>query len=154
MIALESAEIVNLGEPAHAMNGSLFIASSSWPLAAKMVKTNFPPSVLARLSQHPDSEIAWFNEGRHPSQGIIAISSATEQAMAGGGGNTMFGIASAATATNSSISVASGSTGNSLETSCRGAAHALDASMQHIGEFLSLKRRPGPLNPPTENKPE
>ena len=154
MIALAPAKLVNLGEPAHPMNGSLFIASTDWPLAAKMAETNFPSSALARLSQIPDSEIAWFNEGRHPSQGVIAISSATEQAVAGSGGDTIAGISSAAAATNGSISVASGSTGNALQKSGEDVIHALGASIRHIGKFLVPKPRRGPANPPTETKPQ
>ena len=154
MIALVPATLVNLGEPAHPMNGSLFIASTAWPLADKMAATNFPPLVLARLSQLPDSEIAWFNEGRHPAQGVIAISSATEQALAGSGSNTIAGIPSAAAATDSSISVASDSTGNAFQKSYRGTIHALGASIRHIGEFLAPKPRPGRPNPPAANKPQ
>ena len=85
MTALAPAKLINLGEATHPMNGSVFIAPSpAWPLAAKMTATNFPPSVLARLSGLPDSEIVWFNAGKHPKQGIIAISSTTgRDALAG-----------------------------------------------------------------------
>jgi hypothetical protein len=154
MTALAPAKIVNLGEPGHPMNGSLFIASAAWPLPGKMAATNFPPSTLARLNEIPDSEVAWFNEGRHPSQGVIAISSATEHAVAGSGSNTIAGISSAARAANSSISVANGSTGNAFQKSCRATIHALGASVRHIGEFLDPKPRPGPPNPSSETKPQ
>lgn len=154
MTPLALARIVNLGEPGHPMNGSLFIASTAWPLAGKMAATNFPSQVLARLGKLSDSEVAWFNEGRHPSQGVIAISSATEQAMAGSGSNTIAGISSAAGATYSSISVANRSTGNAFQKSCRATIHALGASVRHIGEFLDPKPRPGPPNPPPETKPQ
>jgi len=154
MTPLAPAKLVNLGEPGHPMNGSLFIASSAWPLAAKMAETNFPPPVLARLSKLPDSEIAWFNEGKHPSQGVIAISSATEQAVAGSGSNAVVGISSAARAANSSISVANGSTGNAFQKSYRHTVHALGASVRHVAEFLAPKPRPGPANPPSESNPQ
>jgi hypothetical protein len=136
------------------MNGSLFITSTAWPLAAKMAETNFPPPVLARLNELPDSEIAWFNEGRHPAQGVIAISSATEQAVAGSGSNTVARISSAARAADNSVSVANGSTGNALQKSYRHTVHALGASVRHIGEFLAPKPRPGPSNPPPETNPQ
>jgi hypothetical protein len=136
------------------MNGSLFIASTAWPLAVKMGETNFPPSVLARLNELPDSQIAWFNEGRHPSQGVIAISSATEQAVAASGSDTVAGISSAARAANSSVSVANGSTGNALQKGYRHTVHALGASARHVGEFLAPKPRPGPPTPPPDTNPQ
>ncbi len=50
LVALPSGKTINLGEPAHPMNGSLFIASSAWPLLGKMSNTNFPPEPLARTT--------------------------------------------------------------------------------------------------------
>jgi hypothetical protein len=147
MTPLAPAKLVNLGEPEHPMNGSLFIASAAWPLAAKMAETNFPSPVLARLGKLPDSQIAWFNEGRHPSQGVIAISSETEsQAVAG--------VSLAAKAADSSVSVANGSTGNALQKSYRHTVHALGTSARHVGEFLNPKPRPDPPNSPPETNPQ
>ena len=65
------------------MNGSLFVESSAWPLGLKMAATNFPASTLSRVDQLPPNDIAWFNPGRHPAQGVIAISSSTQQEPAG-----------------------------------------------------------------------
>ncbi len=152
MTALAPAKLVNLGEPGHPMSGSVFIASAAWPLAAKMAETNFPAPTLARLSGLPDSQIAWFNAGRHPSQGVIAISSSTKQAIVGSGRDTMAGISTAAAATDSSISTAGGSSGNALQKSYRYTVHALGTSIRHIGEFLAPKPRPAPPNPPAESK--
>ncbi len=70
------------------MNGSAFIMSSRWPLAGKMAGSNFPADSIARLEQMPDSEIAWFNAGRHPVQGAIAVSGSTEDALANSSHNT------------------------------------------------------------------
>jgi hypothetical protein len=147
MTPLAPAKLVNLGEPGHPMNGSLFIASAAWPLAAKMAETNFPSPVLARLGKLPDSQIAWFNEGRHPSQGVIAISSETES-------HAVAGVSLAAKAADSSVSVANGSTGNALQKSYRHTVHALGTSARHVGEFLAPKSRPGPSNPPPETNPQ
>jgi hypothetical protein len=148
MTALAPAKLVNLGEPGHPMNGSVFIASTAWPLAAKMAETNFPAPTLARLSGLPDSQIAWFNAGRHPSQGVIAISSTTGQAIADSGRNTMAGISTAAAATDSSISVAGDSSGNALQKSYRHTVHALGTSIRHIGKALGLQKHPAPPKPP------
>ncbi len=152
MTALVPAKLVNLGEPGHPMNGSVFIASNAWPLAAKMSETNFPPPALARLGELPDSEIAWFNQGKHPAQGVIAISSTTGQAIAGGGRDTMSGISTAAGATDSSISVTEGSSGNAIQKSYRHTAHALGTSVRHIGKALGLQKHPAPSKQPADTK--
>ncbi|MGA2907687.1 MAG: hypothetical protein ABSE36_08310 [Terracidiphilus sp.] len=137
MTPLAPAKLVNLGEPGYPMNGSEFIASSAWPLSAKMSETNFPAPVLARLGELPDSEIAWFNQGKHPRQGIIAISSTTGQAIAGGGRDTLSG-----------ISTAEDSSGNALHKSYRHTRHALGASAQHVGKALGIENHPAPPKPP------
>ncbi len=146
MTALAPAKLINLGEATHPMNGSVFIASSAWPLSAKMSETNFPPTVLARLNELPDSDIAWFNAGKHPKQGIIAISSTT-------GRDALGGLDTAADATDNSLSIAHDSTGNALHKSYRHTTHALGTSAQHVGEALGLKKKqaekqPAPTNPP------
>lgn len=119
--ALPKAELINLGEPGHPMNGSLFIASKLWPLADKMSATNFPPEPIAHLKQLPDDEIAWFHAGRHPAQGVIAISSSTADALANSGHDT-----------NTAISIAQDSTGNAFQKSYRNTKHALGK----VGRFV------------------
>lgn len=149
MVALRPAAMVNLGEPGHPMNGSLFISSADWPLMAKMSNSNFPAATLARLSQLSDSQIAWFNPGTHPAQGIIATSSLTEQAIAGSGGSTAAAISLAGNSTGKALSTAGGSTGealsvtadstgNALLKSFRNIGHALDASARHVGDALHV----------------
>ncbi len=153
MTALAPAKLINLGEATHPMNGSVFIASAAWPLTAKMSETNFPAPVLARLNELPGSDIAWFNAGRHPKQGIIAISSTT-------GRDALGGLDTAADATDSSLSIAHDSTGNALHKSYRHTTHALGASARHVGKALGLEKQPdnqtdqnpdkqpAPTNPP------
>jgi hypothetical protein len=145
MTALPRGRIVNLGEAGHAMNGSAFIASGAWPLGAKMTTSNFPPEALARLNQMPASDIAWFNAGRHPAQGIIAESSATEQAIAGGAGATTDSLARAGDSTSVAISVAQDDTGNALGKSYRrtvhGVGHGLGAAARGVGQALGVSRK-------------
>jgi hypothetical protein len=145
MTALAPAKLVNLGEASHPMNGSTFIASSAWPLAAKMTATNFPPSVLARLNQLPDSEIVWFNAGKHPKQGIIAISSTT-------GRDALGGLNTAANDTDNSLSIADDSTSNALQKSYRHTRHALGASVRHVGKALGIHKHPD-INPDQQPAP-
>jgi hypothetical protein len=147
MTALAPSQLINLGEVNHPMNGSAFIASSAWPLAGKMTATNFPAPVLARLNQLPESEIAWFNTGRHPSQGIIAASSVAEQAIAGGRQDAAAGISLAATDTGASLSTAQNSSGSALSKSYRNTIHALATSAHHVGQALGLKKSSEPTPP-------
>jgi hypothetical protein len=139
MTALPRGRIVNLGEAGHPMNGSAFIASAEWPLEAKMTTSNFPPEALARLNQMPESDIAWFNAGRHPAQGIIADSNMTEQAIAGGAGDTAESLALAGDSTSVAISVAQDDTGNALAKSYRNTIHGLGAAARGVGKALGVR---------------
>jgi hypothetical protein len=141
MVALRPGKIVNLGEVGHPMNGSVFIASSEWPLTAKMSATNFPPEPIARLNGLPDAEIAWFSAEKHPAQGIIAVSLSTGQAIAGSARDTTASVAGAAVATGGAISVAQDDTGNALVKSGAHTVHALGAAARAVGEALHLIRK-------------
>jgi len=132
LVALAPGKIINLGEPAHPMNGSVFIASSAWPLSTKMANSNFPAEPVDRLNKLPDTDIAWFHPGKHPVQGIIANSNSTKQAIALGANDT--GVA---------ISVAQQSTGNALQKTLRNTKHALGVSAKQVGKAL---------NPPPESE--
>jgi hypothetical protein len=142
MTPLPRGRIVNLGEAGHPMNGSVFIASGEWPLAAKMTTSNFPPEALARLNQMPETDIAWFNPGPHPAQGIIADSSATEQAMAGGASQTTESLSRAGASTGVAISLAQDDTGNALQKTYRHTVHALGVSARHVGEAVHGHQKP------------
>jgi hypothetical protein len=135
LVALFPAKIINLGEPAHPMNGSVFLESTAWPLLGKMTNTNFPPEPLARLNHMPATDIAWFNTGRHPAQGIIAHSNTTSQAIALGANDTSV-----------AISVAQDNTGNALQKSYTYTKHALGATSKHVSKALNP--------PPKSGKPQ
>lgn len=136
------ARIVNVGELAHPMNGSIWVHSTAWPLAEKMRASNFQEEPLARLQSLPDNEIAWFNPGRHPMQGVIAISSSTQQAIAGSGSNTSAALATAGTNTSSAIAVAEDNTGGALGTSYRKTMGALGKAVHGVGKALGVKDKP------------
>jgi hypothetical protein len=149
MVALQPRALINLGEPQHPMNGALFYSSKEWPLAAKMSTTDFPAVAVARLNQIPDTDIAWFNPGRHPAQGVIADSSITGQAIAGSGRNTTTAIslvanstedalASANGSTGEAISTAGNSTGNALQKTYSHTRHDLGTVSRHVGEALHI----------------
>jgi len=125
MKPMHTTRIINLGEPAHPMNGSDFIASNAWPLEQKMSHTDFPPDPVARLNALPHDDIAWFNAGRHPAQGIIAVSYTTGEAIAGSGDNT-----------DAALALASGKTGNALQRSYRKTKHALGTTARDVDKAL------------------
>ena len=145
------AKVINLGEPRFPMNGSVFIWSKAWPLEYKMATSDFPAAAIARLNQAPDTDIASFNPGRHPVQGIIATSSSTEQALAISGANTTVAISAGGSSTRDALSDAGGSTGEALSTANEGTAsalqktynhtrHALCMSIRHVGEAIAPGR--------------
>jgi hypothetical protein len=149
MVPLQSTALINLGEPNHPINGSLFISSGEWPLMAKMSATNFPAAAVARLNQLPETDIAWFNPGRHPAQGVIAKSNITGQVIADSGRNTTTAISLAINSTEDSLSTANGSTGeavsiagdstgNALQKSYRHTQHALGIVARHVGDILRI----------------
>lgn len=123
--------LINLGEPGRPLNGSGWISSPLWPLAAEMAETDFPPPVVARLDRLPLTNIARFNSGRHPLQGIIAISSHVNRRLKAGAGNTV-----------SALGAAGSSIGDLFFESCRKTAHALQTSVAHIGRFLHISGSP------------
>ena len=131
MVPLAVRAIVNLGEPDHPMNGSSFISSSAWPLGDKMKTSNFPAEAIARLNGLPATDIAWFNAGKHPAQGIISISATTEGAIAHGGADT-----------SAAINLAEDSSGNGLAKGYHKTKHALGISAHAVGKALHVKPDP------------
>jgi hypothetical protein len=149
MTPLVSKDLINLGEPGFPMNGSVFTSSTVWPLKAKMSSSNFPPAAVARLDEIPATDIAWFNPGRHPAQGVIAKSSSTEQALATSSRNTISAISVAESSTGDAlttssdsttgaIATAGNSTDNALQKSYTNTRHALDTSVRHVGKALHI----------------
>jgi hypothetical protein len=157
-------KIINLGEIGDPMNGSIWISSPQWPLSIKMAKADFPPAPIARLNDLPPTEIAWFHPGRHPAQGIIAISSSTADALGNSGENTVGAMSVAGGSTDNALqrsyhnttdalgksggntvdamSTANGSTDNALQKSYHNTVHALGSSAKHVGNFLHPNRKP------------
>lgn len=143
MVALPAGKIINLGEASHSMNGSVFIASAEWPLLGKMNATDFPPEPVARLNKMPDTDIAWFNAGRHPAQGVIAVSNTTGQAIALGANDTSASLSKAGTSTDAALSVAQTNTGNALQKSFKNTIHAIGISVIHVGAALTPHKKTG-----------
>jgi hypothetical protein len=149
MRPLHATNLINLGETAHPMNGSLFIASNEWPLEAKMSATNFTAAPLSRLLQLPETDIAWYSTGHHPAQPIIANSLHTSRAIGQADSNTTSALGTAGTTTgsalniagnntNTAISVSTSKTGNALSRSFRNTTHALGTAAHKTGDALHV----------------
>ena len=128
MHPLAHGRVINLGESAHPMNGSVFVASAEWPLSYKMEHTNFPAEPIARLETLPLSDIAWFSPGKHPMQGVIRHSATTENAIANSGDATGDALATANDRTSVALDTAQTSTGNTLQKAFRKTRHALSTA--------------------------
>jgi hypothetical protein len=131
MDPLSLAKIVNLGEIRAPMNGALWIASSRWPLSAKMARTDFQPAVVARLERLPASDIAWVNPGRRPAQATLAAGDSTVNALAAGNKNT-----------DTAVSNAGNATGSALGKTYRNVTRSLGASAHGVGKFLAYDPAP------------
>lgn len=142
MEPLKTARVINLGEPQAPMNGSTFVESATWPLLAKMRRSNFPEATLARMQQLPADQIGLYNAGRHPTQGIIAISFATGGAIEGSGESTTEALSVAGADTTGALSKAGDHTGNALGRSLHKTGHALGISARHVGKALALDPTP------------
>ena len=136
---LNVAEIINLGEPGHPANGSAFITSERWPLGAKMSETNFGSGAIGRLRALPAGDIGWANPGRHPAQGIIAISGHTEAHLGDAADDTAASLNDAGSGTGSALGVAADHTGAALETGTRHTWHALGSAVRHTRRALGVK---------------
>lgn len=143
MKVMPAGKLINLGELEHPMNGAVFISSTRWPLASKMAMTNFPQDPIERLNQLPETDIDWFQGGRHPAQQVIAVSASTEGAMAESSHNTSEAIAGAGDSTGNAIWVAEDSTGNALQKSYGKTAHALGISVRKVGQALRVSSQEG-----------
>jgi hypothetical protein len=131
---LDPPGLINLGEPGSPMNGATFTASKAWLLESKMANSDFPSAAIVSVNNLPKNEIALFNPGRHPVQGIIATSSSTEQAIAASGCNTAAALSTASNSTGAALSTSTQKTDNALQKT----GHALGAAAKSVARALHL----------------
>lgn len=116
-VPLTVPRVVNLGEVGHPLHGTRWAAAAQWPLAHKMATSDFPPAALAAV---PADGIALFHPGRHPLQGVVAISSRT------------------ADDTGGALATAQDKTGGSVGSGYRQTLRALRRSAAAVAHFLRL----------------
>ena len=125
MGSLNSAGIINLGEPAHAMNGAGWAGSAQWPLGEKMRRSDFNDARIARVERLPVTTIAWANPGKRPVQGAIR-----------GGHGAQVGASTGLRATDSALDAADSSTGNALDNATASTGRSLAKSARNVKKAL------------------
>ncbi len=125
MQPLSITRIINLGEPAHPMNGAAWTASAQWPLEGKLERTDFDPALLARLERLPPSDIAWVYPSKRSAQAAVAAGGATIDALAIGDRKT-----------DTALSLAQDATGNAIDASYDNVVHSLQKSTRNVNRFL------------------
>jgi len=126
MQVLAVPRIVNLGEAASPMNGSLWSASAEWPLAAKLERSDFSPDSVARLERLPESDIAWEYPSKRPAQAAIAAGNSTADALAMSNRKT-----------DTAISLAEDRTGIALVATHAKVKRSLRTSARNVWNFLN-----------------
>ena len=129
MTVLTPAELLNLGERGAPMNGSLWVESLRWPLAAKM-QTDFPESLIARLDAVEPPGILPVNDSRPSVKALVLAGSSTTGTLAAAVQNTRAARSDTTDATGRSIIEAKGGIGNSLKLAFRAAWKALGRSQE------------------------
>ncbi len=143
---LTVSRIVNLGEPGTPMNGSVWIGSAQWALAAKMARSDFDPVAIAKLERLPATDIAWAVPGMKPARATIGVANTTTDSLALSNQKT-----------DAALDVAGTATGNALGTSYGKVSGALRKSAHGVGRFLgvpSAQQKPADATGDAGSKPQ
>jgi hypothetical protein len=133
--------VVNLGEPGAVMNGSVWIASTQWPLMDKVSRSDFTDARLQRLLRLPVTDVAWANPEKRPAQGAIL-----------GGNAAIDGALTGVRSTDTAITIAGSHTGGALGTATQATGHALSRSLHAVGKALGASTT-APAAASTTNDP-
>jgi hypothetical protein len=136
MAALKVDSVINLGELSAPMNGAVWQSSNAWPLATKLMRSDFSLVREARVERLPDTDILWANPAKRPVQAVIL-----------GGNDALGGAATGLRATNTALAVTNTNTGaalgtgatqtgNKLSKSYRGVKKALQKAATKTGEAI------------------
>jgi hypothetical protein len=125
MAPLSVSKIVNLGESRMPMNGALWSSSARWPLATKMLRSDFHVGVVRMLEDLPASDIVWVNPARRPAQATLAAGDSTLDALATSNKNT-----------DTAVSIAGDATGRAIGKTYRDVKHSLGISAHGVGKFF------------------
>jgi hypothetical protein len=121
MDRMKNRDVVNMGELSQPVDGAVWLASSQWPLADKMRRSDFPEARLTRLERLPESDVAWANPAKRPAQAAIY-----------GGNSAVNGIAAGGRSTDTALVLANGNTGRALGKAQRNTGNALSRSYKNV----------------------
>lgn len=125
MDKMETGEVVNLGEWSHPVYGAVWVTSSQWPLADKMRRSDFTESRVLRLERLPQTDVAWANPAKRPTQAAIY-----------GGNSAVNGIAVGGRSTDTALVLANDKTNRALDKAQRNTSNALTKSYRNVRKAL------------------
>jgi hypothetical protein len=111
-----AADLINLGEPGHPLNGAAWIASKRWPLAAKL-GSDFAPGTRARLDRARPGGVVALMGHLQPTQAPLLAADTTVDALA----------------------MTADATGRALGTTAVATGSALKKTASGVARFLRLK---------------
>ncbi len=108
------------------MNGAVWIASGSWPLAEKMT-SDFDDSVRLQLERLESEEVTILNGPPPPSKAVLLA------------GNKIIGaLEKGQSETEAALSISSRQTGRSVKRGLSEAGGALQRSVKKVGKWLGM----------------
>lgn len=146
-----ASRIVNIGEAAAVLNGSVWVRSTSWPMLEKL-GVDFTEELMVSLSRRKEPGVmtlhvqlrtpqAFLLAGDSTADALVVSGSKTGGALASAGGNTDAAVVKSAGMTGAALETAGARTGNALRKSTQGTGHALRATFRGTGRILGIKPR-------------
>jgi hypothetical protein len=127
MEVLPPGRMINLGEPGRPLNGAVWVDSSEWPLAGKMVPDfGFDGSVAGCLFGDTPS---FHNSSLPPAKAVVLGGNQLLKGLEVGGGGALSALSLANEDTNRALSRASGRVGKAIERSLRLCGNWLDVPL-------------------------
>ena len=126
MIPFSPGKIINLGEPGAPLNGAVWTASGSWPLAEKMT-SDFDDSVRLKLERLEREKVTFLNGPPPPFKALLLA-----------GNKTIGALEKGQSETDAALSIASRQTGRSVNRGLSEAGGFLQRSVKKVGKWLGI----------------
>ncbi len=126
MIPFSPSAVINLGEPGAPLNGAVWTASGSWPLAEKM-KSDFDDSTRLKLERLENEEVVFVSGPPPPSKAVLLA------------GNKAIGaLEKGQSVTEGALSTTSDQTGQSVNRGLSEAGGSIQRSLKKVGKWLRI----------------
>ena len=126
MVPFSPGKIINLGEPGAPLNGAVWIASGSWPLAEKMT-SDFDDSVPLKLERLEGEEVTFLSGPPPPFKAVLLA------------GNKIIGaLEKGQSETEAALSISTRQTGRSVKRGLSEAGGSLERSVKKVGKWLGI----------------